>query len=67
MLLCSSNNDSVGLYELPSFVEKGRMYSKCEVRSLGGGTGGMFFTGDASGVVTVWKLALEAKNGAVEV
>ncbi|CAN0871079.1 Zinc finger CCCH domain-containing protein 17 [Linum grandiflorum] len=66
MLLCSWNNESVGMYELPSLIEKGRMYSKGEVRVLGGGTEerGMFFTGDASGVVTVWTLPEEeAQDG----
>ncbi|CAN1138352.1 Zinc finger CCCH domain-containing protein 48 [Linum perenne] len=57
LLLCSWNNDSVGIYELPSFTEKGRMYSKGEVRSMGEGPGGLVFTGDASGLITVWKLA----------
>ncbi|CAN0870895.1 Zinc finger CCCH domain-containing protein 48 [Linum grandiflorum] len=66
MLLCSWKNGTVGMYELPSFVEKGRMYSKGEVRGLGAGSEwkGMFFTGDASGVVNVWKLAEEeAQDG----
>ena len=56
MLLCSWNNDSVGVYELPSFAKKGRMYTKGEVRSIGGGPDGMVFTGDAAGLVTVWRL-----------
>ncbi|CAN1138351.1 Zinc finger CCCH domain-containing protein 48 [Linum perenne] len=61
LLLCSWNNDSVGIYELPSFTEKGRMYSKGEVRSMGEGPGGLIFTGDASGLITVWKLSEQAK------
>ncbi|CAN1839811.1 Zinc finger CCCH domain-containing protein 48 [Linum perenne] len=61
-LMCSWNNDSVGMYELPSFAEKGRMYSNGEVRCMGEGPEGLFFTGDASGLVTVWKLAEEAKT-----
>ncbi|CAN0906938.1 Zinc finger CCCH domain-containing protein 17 [Linum grandiflorum] len=64
VLLCSWNNESVGIYELPSFIEKGRMYSKGEVRGLGVGSKGMFFTGDASGVVTAWNMAEEvAEDG----
>ncbi|CAN0870851.1 Zinc finger CCCH domain-containing protein 48 [Linum grandiflorum] len=66
MLLCSWKNESVAMYELPSFVEKGRMYSKGEVKGLGRGIKGqgMFFTGDASGVVTVWTLPEEeAQDG----
>ncbi|CAI0457404.1 unnamed protein product [Linum tenue] len=64
VLLCSWNDDSVGLYELPSFAEKGRMYAKGEVRSIKGGPGGLVFTGDATGLVTVWKLAAGATSGA---
>ncbi|CAN1163370.1 Zinc finger CCCH domain-containing protein 17 [Linum perenne] len=62
LLLCSWNDDSVGMYELPSFAEKGRVYSKGVVRSLGEGPRGLFFAGDASGLLTVWKLAEEAKS-----
>ncbi|CAN0870293.1 Zinc finger CCCH domain-containing protein 17 [Linum grandiflorum] len=61
MLLCSWNNNSVGVYELPSFVEKGRMYTKGEVRSFGEGPDGMVLTGDAAGIVTVWRLMEEVK------
>ncbi|CAN0909043.1 Zinc finger CCCH domain-containing protein 17 [Linum grandiflorum] len=64
VLLCSWNNESVGVYELPSFIEKGRIYSKGEVRGLGVGSKGMFFTGDASGVVTAWNMEEEvAEDG----
>ncbi|CAN0888461.1 Zinc finger CCCH domain-containing protein 17 [Linum grandiflorum] len=56
ILLCSWNNNSVGVYELPSFVEKGRMYTKGEVRSFGEGRDGLVFTGDAAGLVTVWRV-----------
>ncbi|CAN0898496.1 Zinc finger CCCH domain-containing protein 17 [Linum grandiflorum] len=61
LLLCSWNDDSVGIYELPSFAEKGRMYLKGEARSLGEGPDGLIFTGDASGLLTVWQLTEEAK------
>ncbi|KAL8091774.1 zinc finger CCCH domain-containing protein 48-like [Apium graveolens] len=56
ILLCSCNDNSVRLYELPSFTERGRIYTKAEVRTLQIGTGGLFFTGDAMGQLTVWKL-----------
>ncbi|CAN0870297.1 hypothetical protein LINGRAHAP2_LOCUS9487 [Linum grandiflorum] len=61
MLLCSWNNNSVGVYELPSFVEKGRMYAKGEVRSFGERPDGMVFTRDVAGLVTVWRLTEEVK------
>lgn len=56
ILLCSCNDNSVRLYELPSFTERGRIYAKAEVRTIQIGTGGLFFTGDAMGELTVWKL-----------
>ncbi|CAI0457405.1 unnamed protein product [Linum tenue] len=40
------------------------MYAKGEVRSIKGGPGGLVFTGDATGLVTVWKLAAGATSGA---
>uniref|UniRef100_A0A2P2LRG9 Uncharacterized protein MANES_01G013500 n=1 Tax=Rhizophora mucronata TaxID=61149 RepID=A0A2P2LRG9_RHIMU len=57
VLLCSCNNNVVCLYELPSFREKGRIFSKREVRTMQTGPGGLFFTGDGTGMLTVWKLA----------
>ncbi|CAN0913388.1 Zinc finger CCCH domain-containing protein 17, partial [Linum grandiflorum] len=61
MLLCSWKNNFVGVYELPSFVEKGRMYTKGEVRSLGQGLDGLVFTGDVTGLVIVWRLTEQVK------
>ncbi|KAK9273123.1 hypothetical protein L1049_017930 [Liquidambar formosana] len=55
ILFCSSNDNSVHLYELPSFAERGKLFSRQEVRSIQIGPGGLFFTGDGSGRVTVWK------------
>ncbi|KAJ4842199.1 hypothetical protein Tsubulata_032621 [Turnera subulata] len=57
ILLCSSMDDSVRLYELPSFAERGRIFSEKEVRIVQAGPSGLFFTGDGSGMLTVWKLA----------
>ncbi|CAI0459310.1 unnamed protein product [Linum tenue] len=57
ILFCSWNDNSVGLYELPSLKERGRIYAEKEVRAIRAGQEGLFFTGDASGVVSVWKLA----------
>ncbi|CAI0459296.1 unnamed protein product [Linum tenue] len=65
VLLCSWNDDSVGLYELPSFAEKGRIFAKGEVRTIKGGPGGLVFTGDATGLLTVWKLAAKASGAAM--
>lgn len=38
------------------FTERGRLFAKREVRALQIGTGGLFFTGDATGQLSVWKL-----------
>ncbi|PPR99953.1 hypothetical protein GOBAR_AA20711 [Gossypium barbadense] len=55
VLFCSYNDDTVRLYDLPSFCERGRIFSKREVRVIERGPKNLFFTGDASGSLTVWK------------
>ncbi|GAB4858664.1 Zinc finger CCCH domain-containing protein 48 [Ancistrocladus abbreviatus] len=55
VLLCSSNDNSVRLYDLPSFLERGKIFAKQEIRSIQIGPGGLFFTGDGSGQVKIWK------------
>ncbi|CAN6562750.1 unnamed protein product [Malus baccata var. baccata] len=55
ILLCSCNDNSVRLLELPSFSERGRLFAKREIRRIGVGPGGLFFSGDATGLVSVWK------------
>ncbi|XP_060958433.1 zinc finger CCCH domain-containing protein 48-like [Cannabis sativa] len=58
ILLCSCNDNSVRLYALPSFEEKGRFFTTQEVRTIQKGPGGQIFTGDGSGRTTVWKMNL---------
>ncbi|CAN1298695.1 Zinc finger CCCH domain-containing protein 63 [Linum perenne] len=60
ILVCSWNNDTVSVYELPSFIKRGKIYAKGEVRSMRS-VGELLFTGDATGMVTVWKLAQSIK------
>ncbi|XP_020572439.1 LOW QUALITY PROTEIN: zinc finger CCCH domain-containing protein 17-like [Phalaenopsis equestris] len=58
VLFSSCNDDTVRLYDLPSFSERGRIYSKQEVRAIQAGPGGLFFTGDETGEIgeiKVWK------------
>ncbi|WOL07509.1 zinc finger CCCH domain-containing protein 17 isoform X1 [Canna indica] len=63
ILLCSCNDNSVRVYDLPSFSERGKIFSKEEVRAIQIGPGGLFFTGDATGELRVWKwLANDAPN-----
>ncbi|KAJ7962288.1 Zinc finger CCCH domain-containing protein [Quillaja saponaria] len=63
ILFCSCNDNSVRLYELPSFTERGRLFAKQEVRSIEIGPGGLFFTGDRTGALMVWKWLAEPKVG----
>nr|CAD1830232.1 unnamed protein product [Ananas comosus var. bracteatus] len=56
VLMCSCNDNVVHVYDLPSFNERGRIFSKEEVRTLEIGPGGLFFTGDGAGELKVWKL-----------
>ncbi|XP_041008116.1 zinc finger CCCH domain-containing protein 48-like isoform X2 [Juglans microcarpa x Juglans regia] len=55
ILLCSSNDNSVHLYDLPSFSERGKIFAKQEVRAIQMGPVGVFFTGDGTGQVKVWQ------------
>ncbi|KAG7986718.1 hypothetical protein I3843_03G096100 [Carya illinoinensis] len=59
ILLCSSNDNSVHLYDLPSFTERGKIFAKQEVRAIQVGPGGLFFTGDGAGQVKVWHWSTE--------
>uniref|UniRef100_A0A2N9IQ39 C3H1-type domain-containing protein n=1 Tax=Fagus sylvatica TaxID=28930 RepID=A0A2N9IQ39_FAGSY len=56
ILCCSCDDNSVHLYELPS----GRLFAKQEVHTLQIGPGGLFFTGDRTGLLTVWNWLAEA-------
>ncbi|CAN6569372.1 unnamed protein product [Malus baccata var. baccata] len=55
VLLCACNDNTVRVYDLPSFSERGKIFSKQEIRSIQVGPGGLFFTGDGTGQVKVWK------------
>lgn len=64
VLLCACNDNCVRLYDLPSFNERGKIFTKEEVRRMGLGPDGLFFTGDRKGEVRVWKwLASEPTSG----
>ena len=47
-----------------SFAERGKLFAKREVRTIqiGPAGTGLFFTGDATGQITVWKLDAESKK-----
>ncbi|KAK3431126.1 hypothetical protein EUGRSUZ_E02832 [Eucalyptus grandis] len=54
VLLCACIDNTVRLYELPSFTERGKIFSRREIRTLQTAPGGLFFTGDTTGMLTVW-------------
>ncbi|ESR56249.1 hypothetical protein CICLE_v10024419mg, partial [Citrus x clementina] len=56
VLIGACNDNTVHLYELPSFMERGRIFSKHEVRVIEIGPDNLFFTGDGAGMLGVWKL-----------
>ncbi|KAB2603164.1 zinc finger CCCH domain-containing protein 48-like [Pyrus ussuriensis x Pyrus communis] len=58
ILLCSCSDNSVRLYKLPSFTERGRLFAN--VRTVEVGPGGLFFTGDAAGLLSAWKWTNDA-------
>ncbi|KAH1209461.1 Zinc finger CCCH domain-containing protein 48 [Glycine max] len=55
ILFSSCRDNSVYMYELPSFSERGRLFAKKDVALIELGPGGLFFTGDESGLLMVWK------------
>ncbi|XP_021893583.1 zinc finger CCCH domain-containing protein 48-like [Carica papaya] len=54
VICCSCEDSSVRIYELPSFMERGRLLSKRNVHSIQSCPYNLFFTGDGAGTVTVW-------------
>ncbi|KAL6191876.1 hypothetical protein ACLB2K_038265 [Fragaria x ananassa] len=55
LLFCSSKDNSVRMYDLPSFDERGKLFAKREVQAIQIGSGGLFFTGDETGGLSVCK------------
>ncbi|OMO73763.1 Zinc finger, CCCH-type [Corchorus olitorius] len=51
VLLCACNDNSVRLYDLPSFSERGKIFAKQDIRAIevGPDGSGLFFTGDGTG------------------
>ncbi|KAL4288834.1 hypothetical protein HN51_057068 [Arachis hypogaea] len=59
ILLCSCTDNTLRLYELPSFLDRGKIFTKQEIRTIKMGPGGIFFTGDGSGQVRVWNWIID--------
>ncbi|KAG6483899.1 hypothetical protein ZIOFF_060685 [Zingiber officinale] len=62
VILCSCNDNSIRVYDLPSFSERGRIFSKQEMRAIQVGPGGLFFTGDGTGELKVWQWSSKQNN-----
>ncbi|MED6204279.1 hypothetical protein PIB30_007750 [Stylosanthes scabra] len=63
ILFCLCKDNSVPTYSscLYRFLERGRLFTRQEVRSFEIGPGGLFFTGDGTGLLNVWKWLEEPK------
>uniref|UniRef100_A0A7N2REC5 Uncharacterized protein n=1 Tax=Quercus lobata TaxID=97700 RepID=A0A7N2REC5_QUELO len=61
ILYCSCSDKSVHLYELPTFTDRGRLFAKQEVQTLQIGPGGLFFTGDQTGLLTVYSVYMASR------
>ncbi|KAG7612372.1 WD40-repeat-containing domain superfamily [Arabidopsis suecica] len=57
IIFCSYQNGIVGIFDLPSFQERGRMFSTHTIATLTIGPQGLLFSGDESGNLRVWTLA----------
>lgn len=55
ILLCSCKDNYVRLYDLPSFAKRGALFAKQQVHTITVVFGGLFFTGDATGTLSIWK------------
>ncbi|XP_073126110.1 zinc finger CCCH domain-containing protein 17-like [Henckelia pumila] len=56
VLVCLCHDNTVGLYELPSFEERGRIFTRGEAKVVETGVDGLFFVGDDTGGLTVCRL-----------
>ncbi|CAH2080126.1 unnamed protein product [Thlaspi arvense] len=57
IMFCSYQNGTVSIVDLPSFEERGKMFSTHTIGTITMGPGGLLFSGDKSGKLRVWNLA----------
>ncbi|KAK9096491.1 hypothetical protein Sjap_021988 [Stephania japonica] len=62
VLMCSCNDKTMRLYDLPSFEERGRIFSVEDIHAVDILDRSMFFTGDGAGKIRVWKWSSEQKT-----
>ncbi|KAI3968303.1 hypothetical protein MKW92_032362 [Papaver armeniacum] len=60
VLMCSCNDNTVCLYDVPSFKERGKICAKGEIRAIHTALGSLFFTGDGNGDLKVWRWTEES-------
>ncbi|KZV58504.1 zinc finger CCCH domain-containing protein 17-like [Dorcoceras hygrometricum] len=56
ILICSCNDNTVRIYDLPSFEERGRIFTRGEAKVVETGVDRLFFVGDATGDIIVCRL-----------
>ncbi|QCD94183.1 hypothetical protein DEO72_LG5g2263 [Vigna unguiculata] len=55
-ILFTGRGNLVCMYELPSFSERGRLFARKDITSFAlGADRGLFFTGDGTGLLRIWK------------
>ncbi|VVB09446.1 unnamed protein product [Arabis nemorensis] len=57
IMFCSYLNGTVSIVDLPSFEERGKMFSTNTIGTITIGPEGLLFSGDKSGKLRVWSLA----------
>ncbi|KAK2642967.1 hypothetical protein Ddye_024730 [Dipteronia dyeriana] len=62
VLFSSCKDFTVRLYDLPSFKERARLFSRKDVGAIQSGPGGLFFLGEGTGTVGVWNWMAEQQN-----
>ncbi|KAK3204143.1 hypothetical protein Dsin_018189 [Dipteronia sinensis] len=62
ILFSSCKDFTVRIYDLPSFKERARLFSRKDVGAIQSGPGGLFFLGEGTGTVCVWNWMAEQQN-----
>ncbi|KFK22542.1 hypothetical protein AALP_AAs68488U000400 [Arabis alpina] len=57
IMFCSYQNGTVSIFDLPSFEERGKMFSTNTIGTITIGPDGLLFSGDKSGKLRIWSLA----------
>lgn len=55
ILFCASSDSTVRILELPSFTERGVLFTPHPIRAMDTGSAGLLFLGGSDGGITVWR------------